>query len=193
MDKRFLRAYTDPNEVEFCGRRLYPFCLKYRVYLNALGSPIVCGGTIGPEDLLVAVQVCSESRVGPFNLIERWRLLRLASNPPEFERQLARFATYIYADHWPKFWEKKSSGKSRDTGIPWPMSVVANLIANGIDEHRAWHMPECQAIWLSCTFSINKGADINVLTTGQEEQMDEMEKELKASAAVANPPKEKTD
>ena len=48
---------------------------------------------------------------------------------------------------------------------------MANLIANGIDEKRAWEMPECQAIWMSTAFSGLKGVEVNVMTTEEEEAM----------------------
>lgn len=191
MDSRFLKAYSDPNDVVILGKRLYPFCLKYRVWLEALQSPLVLGGTVGPEDLLFALQVCSESKVGKFGFIERWRLLRLASNPPEFKRQLQLFADYTLVSHWPKFWETKTKASSNGKGVPWPLSVVASLVANGIEEQRAWEMPECQAIWLNTAFAIRKGADLNILTSEQEEQMEALDK-LAAEKEVANPAKEST-
>ena len=49
--------------------------------------------------------------------------------------------------------------------------MVANLISNGIDERRAWEMPECQAVWMSTAFAGLKGVDVNILTTEEEEAM----------------------
>jgi hypothetical protein len=72
--------------------------------------------------------------------------------------------------HWPKFWD---SGKleQRVSGMPWVINLVANLITNGVPEDRAWTMPECQAVWLSTTFSGLKGVEVNLLTTEDEEAM----------------------
>jgi hypothetical protein len=67
--------------------------------------------------------------------------------------------------------------------------VIANLIANGISEERAWHMPECQAIWLSTAFIKIKGGEVNVLTTEEEEFM---EQERKAKAESKPPVAEKS-
>ena len=64
--------------------------------------------------------------------------------------------------------------------------VVANLISNGITEDRAWNMPECQAIWLSTAFIKIKGGEVNVLTTEEEEFMEEQRKaKAKADEGVA--------
>jgi hypothetical protein len=188
MDSRFLKAYTDPSRFQILGKDLYPFCLKYRVWLTAFNSPLVIGGTVGPEDLLFAVNICSESPVGKFNVIERWRLLRLASNPARFQQELKRFADYTLVEHWPKFWQNEKKGSSNGKGIPWPLGVVTNLIAAGIEEKRAWEMPECQAIWMNASYAISKGAELNVLSSEEEDMLDELDKAGDFNK-VANPAK----
>jgi hypothetical protein len=50
--------------------------------------------------------------------------------------------------------------------------IVTNLIANGVEESRAWEMPEAQAIWLSTAFSVRGGAKVNLLTTEEEDMME---------------------
>lgn len=194
MDERFLNAYFDPSRVKFLGRFVWPFCLKYRVRLMALNSPLVTGHRgITPVDLIVAIQVCAEEPVGYIGWLDKWRILRLNSQPAKFEAILQRFSDYILVGHWPKFWEKtaKQSG-GNGGGVPWPLSVVCNLIANGIAEKRAWEMPECQAIWMNAAFAICKGADISILTSEEEKIMDEVREARKAAEAVANPAKVET-
>ena len=65
--------------------------------------------------------------------------------------------------------------------------VIANLVSNGITEDRAWNMPECQAIWLSTAFIKIKGGEVNVLTTEEEEFMEEQRK-MKAEAEASESP-----
>jgi hypothetical protein len=98
---------------------------------------------------------------------------------------LEAFAGYILVQDWPKFWEqtKKSSGGSK--GVPWPLSIVASLIASGIDEKRAWEMPECQAIWYNSALAIAKGADVAIMSPEEEAYMEEEEAKDKAKAATA--------
>lgn len=101
----------------------------------------------------------------------------MKANPDYFADQIDLFSKFVLVEAWPKFWEKQS--KSVDaTGIPWPLSVVANLVANGIPSEDAWTMPESQAIWMNSAFAVIKGADIKVLTTEEEELIEEMEKQL---------------
>lgn len=188
MDRRFLLSYTDPAPFRLLGKTMFPWCLKYRVCLTALNSPLITGETVGPEDLLLAVNVCSESTIGKFGLLDKWRLLRLASKPEAFKKHLKYFSDYTMVSHWPKFWEKKTTGASASRNIPWCLSVVVNLVSNGIPEERAWLMPECQAIWMNTAFAVAKGADLNVLSTEEEEMLEAIEK-AEAAKKVANPAK----
>jgi hypothetical protein len=65
---------------------------------------------------------------------------------------------------------------------------VANLIANGIPEKRAWEMPECQAIWLNAAFAVRKGADVSIMSPEEEAFI----ADEKAREAASNPAKETT-
>jgi hypothetical protein len=193
MDKRFLAAFIDPAPFRLLGRSMYPWCLKYRVRLMAFDSPLVTGSRgITPADLLFACQVCAEEPLGgPIGWKDQLRIMSLARNPAKFEKMLEAYAGYILVQDWPKFWEqtKKSSGGSK--GVPWPLSIVANLITNGIDEKRAWEMPECQAIWLNSALAISKGADVAIMSPEEEAFMAE-EEAKEAAAAASNPAKETT-
>jgi hypothetical protein len=177
MDRRFTSAFTDPGLTKLLGRFVSPFCLLHRVQLEAAESPLLRSGVgIRPLDLLVAVKVCSGERIDKLTLKDSWYLGRMNSNGDYFADQIERFSNYVLVSAWPKFWERKS--KSMETsGIPWPLSVVANLIANNISEERAWTMPECQAIWLNSSFAVVKGANLKVLTTEDEELIEQLEKE----------------
>jgi hypothetical protein len=192
VDRRFLNAHIDPAPFRLLGRSLYPWCLKYRVRLTAFDSPLVTGSRgITPADLIFACQVCAEEPLGgKISLVDQLRLMSLGRNPAKFERLLEAFAGYILVQDWPKFWEQtktKSGGGSK--GVPWPLSVVANLIANGIDEKRAWEMPECQAIWLNSALAIRKGADVAIMSPEEEAFIAEEQ----AKEAASNPAKETPD
>ena len=170
---------------------MYPWCLKYRVRLMAFDSPLVTGSRgITPADLLFACKVCAEEPLGgKIGFIDELRLMSLNRNPAKFEMLLEAFAGYILVQDWPKFWEQtKTKSGGGDKGVPWPLSIVANLIASGIDEKRAWEMPECQAIWLNSALAIRKGADVAIMSPEEEAFMAEEE----AREAASNPAKEKT-
>jgi hypothetical protein len=158
----------------------------------AFDSPLITGSRgVTPADLIFACQVCAEEPLGgKIRMVDQWRMMSLARNPHKFEALLQAFAGYILVQNWPKFWEQtktKSGGGSK--GVPWPLSIVANLIAHGIDEKRAWEMPECQAIWLNSALAISKGAEIAIMSPEEEAFIAEEQ----AKDAASNPAKETPD
>ena len=191
MDRRFLNAHIDPAPFRLLGRTLYPWCLKYRVRLHAFDSPLVTGSRgITPADLLFACQVCAEEDLGEVGLMDRLRLSRLNHNPAKFEMLLEAFAGYILVNDWPKFWDKDNKKTGGSSSMPWPMMIVANLVANGVPYKQAWEMPECQAIWLNAAFAMRKGVDVAIMSPEEEAFIEsELKKEAEAEAAkaVANP------
>lgn len=176
MDARFLSAFTDPTpNVKVLGRFVSPFSLLHRVTLTAADSPVIkAGASVRPIDLLVAVKICAGEPLGKLTWRDHWELWKLSNRDSYFEAQINLFGAYALTEAWPKFWDK--SGKTGGTSsTPWPLTVVCNLIANGIPEERAWNMPESQAIWLHSGFAIMNGADLKVLTTEQEQELAELE------------------
>jgi hypothetical protein len=188
MDDRFLSAFIDPAPFKLLGRSLYPWCLKYRVRLMAFKSPLITGERgITPADLIFACQVCAEEPLGELGFWDKLRINRLNNDPVKFERLLKAFAGYVLVNDWPKFWEQDGKKSGGDNGVPWPLAIVANLIASGIEEKRAWEMPECQAIWLNSVFAMRKGAELKIMTPEEEAYM-----EAERAASASNPAKEKT-
>jgi len=123
--------------------------------------------------------------------VDKLRIGRMNENPAKFELMLKAFADYILVSHWPKFWDqtdKKTGGSSK---APWPLMVIANLIANNIDEKRAWEMPECQAIWLNAAFAMRKGVDVAIMSPEEEAFIAQEESKAK-TATASNPAKEST-
>jgi hypothetical protein len=193
VDGRFLRAWTDPAaKVQILGRPVYPFCLKYRVRLLAIDSPLLSGKSVPtPLDLLAAVKICAEEPLGELDKNELAMLERLGKMPGKFMDECERFTAYCLVDCWPKFWDDPDHkrGSADDIGIPWPLGVIASLIKNGIEEKRAWEMPECQAIWLNAAWSSAAGSQSKILTTDEEAFMEEQERleKVAASAEVKTP------
>ncbi|NCX78601.1 MAG: hypothetical protein EBW96_01645 [Actinobacteria bacterium] len=54
--------------------------------------------------------------------------------PDKFAGEVARFVEYCHLDAWPKYWEGSKTSDSADgVGCPWPLMIVTNLVANGIE------------------------------------------------------------
>jgi len=155
----------------------------------AFNSPLITGDRgITPADLVFACKVCAEERLGEVGLVDKVRISYLNNHPKKFEAMLNAFAGYILIHDWPKFWEQDKSKSGGDNGLPWPLAIVANLIASGIPEQRAWEMPECQAIWLNTALALRKGAEVKIMTPEEEAFM-----ASEAAAAASTSAKEKTD
>ena len=173
MDKRFISAFGAAVHMRLLGRTLQPFCLKHRVILHGMESPLVSGEReVEPIDILRAVQVCAGEPVGRMTLKDRYWMIMMTNRPIIFVKCVEAFKAHVGIDRWPKFWEKETGEGTTNHGVPWVLLVVSNLITNGVPPERAWMMPEYQAIWLNAAFAISNGAKTNILSTEEEEFMD---------------------
>lgn len=185
MDKRFLNAFLTPKSTILLGKALKPWCLKHRIQLAALDNPLVVGGQVTAFDLLVFSKVCAE---GPFSVSpswsEAWQLRKLRGAAPMMEA-IGLAKAHMKLDDWPRFWEQKetTSAGERTRGVPWALSVIANLVKHGVSHDEALHLPEAYALWLSTALGIHDGAKVDILTTDQEELFDNL-------ARVGEPPAE---
>ena len=145
----------------------------------AIESPLLTGKTEPTAlDLFAAVKICAEEPLGDLEPAEVRMVEHLEKQPGKFAAEIERFSEYCMVDCWPRFWDtpEKKKGTADDIGIPWPLGVIAALIKNGIDEKRAWEMPECQAIWLNAAWSAANGSESKILTTEEEAFMEEQER-----------------
>jgi len=155
----------------------------------AFDSPLITGNrTITPADLIFACKICAEEPLGKLGIADTWRVIRLEKDDVEFRKMLDLFSSYILVGHWPKFWETSKSKNGNGKGVPYPLAIVCNLIANGIPEQRAWEMPECQAIWMNTAFGIRNGADVSVMSPEEEAFIEqEISKESASNPAKESP------
>ena len=177
MDKRFLAAFLTPRATRLLGYTLYPWCLKHRLQLTALESPLITGKDVTVGDLIIFAKVCAEKPLdGRIGLNDRWHLLRLGFSKDGLLKSYRLAGEHMRADTWPKFWDqpKTEGGEARCGGIPWALSVLSNLLRNGLTLEEALHLPEAQAVWLSTANSVHAGAKIEVLTTDDEALLDSL-------------------
>ena len=156
------------------GRLVYPFCLKHRLQLLALNSPILQEGdpTITMADMLLAVKVLAEEPIEA-TWKDTWQGYKMARSKSYMTREGQKLLLHMSSVNWPKFWEKKEHG-GNPTGMPWLLSVVCNLVKHGVPEERAWNMPEAQAVWMSTGFIANEAnSGVKVLTTEEEAMLDQ--------------------
>jgi len=182
MDKRFLKAFLTPRATRLCGYDLYPWCLKHRLWLTALDHPIMTGKDCTAAEIVFFAKVCAERPASKVTLRDKWETAKLRQ-PANVNAAMDAIRRHVRLDCWPKFWERKEEdgGGGRNNGIPWALSVITNLTRNGHTLEEALHLPEAQAIWLSASASVMNGARLDVLTTDDEELLDEL-------ARVGTPP-----
>lgn len=173
--------------MEVCGRRLLPFCLRHRVALEAIDSPILSfSRPFGAADVINAVRILSTHDMDqarrPVSLLDGYHFHSMRLSPRRLKREASKLATYFLAQSlWPRFWEKET--KSNSGGLPWHLSVVACLVRNGHSTQEAWTMPEAEAIWLHVAHSRAAGADVSVVSDREWEAMESYRKSEIAKSA----------
>lgn len=167
-----------PPTLKVCGRTLLPFCLRHRVALEVIRSPIIIPDRpITVADVMFAARVLSTHDLKdtrkPSTLSEKalaaWYTLR----PDKLAAEILKFKIYFEAQSlWPRFWEKDE--KANSSGIPWQLTVIAGLVRNGVPLDQAWSMPESEAVWLYIANCKAEGAKLDLIT---DEEFEAMERE----------------
>lgn len=126
------------------GYALKPFCLLHSLQLEALESPLFCGGIAKPHDILIAAQICSTYKVRTgYNRAFLRRILCCA-----VKEELKFLAYLVESRSLPELANVPSSGGG-PLRAPWQLVVVTSLIRNtSLTWKQAWTMPEGQAMWL---------------------------------------------
>lgn len=193
MDNRFLGAFLNLTNHKVAGYVLKPFCLRHRMTLEAINSPLLPGTfqtKFKPSDIILAARICSIS--DPFKAVtdskfmDSFRVVVYANNPKLMNKELEAWKNYIIdtASH-PNVSGKKSKDQ-KNRGLDWKLSVVTSLIKIGFSEEQAWTMPEGRAMFYFFADAIKSGADLDITTTEQEDKLP-MAKALVAQAmAKAN-------
>jgi hypothetical protein len=183
-----------PPTIKVCGRRLLPFCLRHRVALQAINSPLLSmDSDIRAEDVIAGAKILSSHNIEdfrkPLSFFELIYLHNMRVSKKKLKEEAGKLLLYFHAQSfWPKFWDQEKKGK--DIGVEWPLVVVANLTKNGCSLNESWTMPEAEAVWLHVANMIAEGADVKLVT---EAELEAMEKELKELEAEKNQQTNKTN
>lgn len=190
IDSRFNQAVkTSILEVEVCGRVLKPMCLRHRLILQEIESPLLIPDkVVSPQDLIIAARILhtydlKEMLAVTATKAEADVFYRLFLDNEEYRRQLEKMSEYMnMQDNMPIMWDKKKNNASR--GVPLVLACVANLTRNGVGYEKAWTMPEAEAMWMYLANVIADGGDINILTQDDLDSMkrlESMEEKIKAA------------
>ncbi len=126
-DRRFLNAHLIAARTNVLGRILLPFCIKHRIWLQAIDSPFLeSDKEITPADLIVGLKVCAEETFGKPTWADRWLMLRLTLDRKLFAEGCRAFVAHIDTHKdWPKFYEKKDSERGGQGTVPWPPRALS--------------------------------------------------------------------
>lgn len=180
MDGRFLDSFTLlPRQRVVCGRATKPLCLRHRIILTAIKSPFVDGARPPePSDVVAFSKVVSSydpaemMPSSPSDEDVKW-YAAMKDDAEVFVRQVGECLGCIEDQaKWPIFWNTTKSGRS--TGAPWVLTVICNIVKNGVNLEDAWTMPESQAIWYNAVFSIANGSDINIVSEEDKRAMEQL-------------------
>jgi hypothetical protein len=188
-DQRFLSAFLTPAVTVILGKRLKPFCLRHRLFLEGIGSPFLQDQTeLTAADLIVALKVCADERIDQPTLGDKWLNLKLTLSKPLLARGCAALIKHIdRADSYPKFWERKDRRSGAASTVPWELSVACNLMRNGVSYQDAFNMPEAKAFWLSAAFSIQQGSKLEFISTDDEDLIAQLTQIDQSAKVEANP------
>jgi hypothetical protein len=179
VDKRYLHAFLSPPKFVIGGIEMDYFCPRHFITLQIIDSPFLnpTNRSLGGKDLFTALRICSTENwiksLDNLSILERWRYLKIECIPENKQKAFTEFGEYLTQSmSVPKIWVKdsdKSEGK-KPTNIPETLSLVVILMTKfGFSEMDAWNMPFSKAIWYSTAYASQEGAEISVITTGQEE------------------------
>lgn len=190
IDSRFVQAVKSSIlEIEVCGRVLKPMCLRHRLILSEIDSPILKPNEIvSPEDLIIAARILSTTSLKEMLAVKSTKaegdmFCKIFLDNEAYVKELSNLSEYInMQDNMPILWDKKDSYSNK--GVNVMLACVTNLTRNGIGYEQAWTMPEAEAMWMYLANVIADGGDINILTQkdlDSMEQLKAMEEKVKAA------------
>jgi hypothetical protein len=190
INSRFSNAVkTSTLEYEVCGRVLKPMCLRHRLLLQEIDSPLLTPDKIvSPQDLIIAARILSTYDLKEMLQIasskaEKDLFVKIFLDNSEYQKEIAKMSEYmVMQDNMPVIWDKKNVTASK--GIPIVLACVTNLTRNGIGYEQAWTMPESEAMWMYLANVIADGGDIHILTQDDIDSMkhlEAMEEKVKAA------------
>ena len=190
INSRFSHAVkTSTLEYEVCGRVLKPMCLRHRLLLQEIDSPLLFPDKIvSPQDLIIASRILSTHDLKEMIQIaaskaEKDLFVKIFLDNSEYQKEMSKMSEYMnMQDNMPVIWDKKNTSASK--GIPIVLACVTNLTRNGIEYEKAWTMPESEAMWMYLANVIADGGDIHILTQDDIDSMkhlEAMEEKVKAA------------
>ena len=183
MENRWNKAATIlAPTLEICGCKLLPFCLRHRVALEEIDSPLLnLEKSMTVDQLLATVRVLSTHNFEEIRKPLSWNEIllakKLSKNRKLFIEQCYNLSLYMQAQSlWPRFWVKDNDG-SNSSSIAWTLAVVTSLMRNGCTYEQAWTLPESEAIWMHIAHSRAEGSKVEIVSDTEWDAMEKYKNE----------------
>lgn len=191
--QRFYEAFVHVSH-RVMGRKLQPFTLRHRLWLEAMDSPLVTGGRATLMDLELASVVCSI----PFRDLDRRMPVLLARGPGPWTRlsflwrfwrraaarEYAGFQEY-FIDHGCPPSTHGGSSATKDgkiyESLPGLLGLVTALArGSGWEPETIWGLSPGAAEWYLAGIFTHRGADMKIKSEHDEEFEEGMRREREA-------------
>jgi len=157
---KFLSSIFDPAPVVL-RRRLRPFSAFHWAVLAAMDSAFTAGRTPTPDDVVVAVWVCSRGWEDRSQILDPDSdAIREWGHEFDYHAAAATLREYMEAAFdGPETWVPKNS---KPSGVPGAFHLPAILMQHmhGLTEAEAWDMPLQRALAYRCAIAEANGAEV---------------------------------
>jgi hypothetical protein len=186
VDETFLASvFATPPVI--LGKQLLPFSCAHASFLYAIESPYMIGGSLTPDEICIAIWICSlkfeeiQCRIGKdVNVVssefKEWvssflGVHKINDANESFQQYLEQ---HLRA---PERWKKKESKPSKS---PWPLTIATNLMRElKFSEEKAWNLSMPLALWYFAAIAEANGDES--LITEQEKEAAEKLRSMEAT------------
>lgn len=194
MENRWNKAATIlAPTIEICGRKLLPFCLRHRVALEEIDSPLLnLEKSMTVDQLLATVRVLSTHNFEEIRKPLSWNELllarKLSKNRKLFIEQCYNLSLYMQAQSlWPRFWVKDNDS-NKSSSVAWTLAIVTSLMRNGCTYEQAWTMPESEAVWMHIAHSQANGSSVEIVSDNEWQAMEKYKRQQAEEKAKQEQP-----
>jgi hypothetical protein len=168
------------------GRQLMPLTLGHCWILDTLQSPIIKGGSINLDDILLAVIICSLPWLEALDIIQYDKLeskaLELGSSVIESDIEQAKQQLLKYVSYYATCPERQDNKSDRlGVVVPWYFCLCISLLRLGFSEEKAWSCEVGKALCYQAAASYMDG-DKGLLSDYQIEQLERDPEDAKREA-----------
>ena len=179
FDSIFGEAFIN-EDYRLLGRKLKPFCLYYQFWLENVQSPLLQGGPVENDDIILFWRIC-QLKFGENPRIRKTDFLRtIWCDKAKAHRIIVAYLTDYFSP--PQLWQKSMPvGIETHRGpMPQTLQLLSRCMMLGFSHEEAWMLPLGLAHWYSAAHIENTHSGLSFQTEHQRKMMEEMKKRQEA-------------